>query len=89
MSTIQVRTDEKTKKAAQRILGELGLDLSSAINVYLVQIIKHQGIPFTITTENGMTPQAEEKLLQELAWAKKRGKRYASAKKMFDDILGK
>jgi len=89
MTTIQVRTEEKTKKAAQLILGKLGLDLSTAINIYLVQIIEKKGIPFEVVTENGLTPAEEEKILTELAWAKKHGKRYSSTKEMFKDILEK
>ena len=87
MTTIQIRTDERTKKTAQYILGKLGLDLSTAINIYLVQIIEKQGIPFEILTENGMTPAEEQALLKDIAWAKKHGKRYATAKEMHDDIL--
>lgn len=70
-----------------RILEKLGLDLSTAINIYLVQIIAKKGIPFEILTENGMTPAAERKILEEMAWAKKYGKRYSSTKAMFKDIL--
>lgn len=87
MTTIQVRTDEKMKKAAQAILGKLGLDLSTAINMYLVQIVAKKGIPFQILTENGLTPAEEQEILKEMAWAKKYGKRYTSTKAMFDDIL--
>lgn len=89
MTTIQVRTDERTKKTAMQILGNLGMDLSTAINIYLVQIIKRKGIPFRIVTENGLTPAEENTILQEMAWAKKHGKRYSSAKEMHDDILKK
>lgn len=88
MTTIQVRTQEKTKKDAMKILAKLGLDLSTAINIYLIQIVQKKGIPFQLLTENGMTPAAEAKMLKEAAWAKKHGKRYTSTKKMFKDILG-
>jgi DNA-damage-inducible protein J len=88
MSTIQVRTQEKTKKTAQRILADLGLDLSSAINIYLLQIIKHGGIPFEIITENGMTPEEEREILQEIASAKRK-KGYTSVDAMHRAILGK
>ena len=87
MTTIQNRTKEKTKKAAQRILETLGLDLSTAINIYLIQIIEKKGIPFEILTENGMTPTEEREILQEMEWAIKYGKRYASAREMHQDIL--
>ncbi|MBI1934535.1 type II toxin-antitoxin system RelB/DinJ family antitoxin, partial [Candidatus Peregrinibacteria bacterium] len=33
MTTIHVRTDEKIKRDAQRILMSLGLDLSTAVNM--------------------------------------------------------
>jgi len=87
MTTIQVRTEEKTKKTAMQILDKLGLDLSTAINIYLVKIIEKKGIPFSVVTENGLTPAQEKKILKEIAWAKKHGKRYRSTKEMFKDIL--
>ncbi|OIO52923.1 hypothetical protein AUJ46_06645 [Candidatus Peregrinibacteria bacterium CG1_02_54_53] len=86
-TTIQVRTNQATKKTAQLILEKLGLDLSTAINIYLVQIIEKQGIPFEVVTENGMTPAEEKKILKEIVWAKRHGKRYASAKALHDAIL--
>ena len=88
-TTIQVRADTKLKKSAQLVLGKLGLDLSTAINIYLVQIVEKQGIPFQILTENGMTPAQEKKILKEMEWALKHGKRYTSTKAMVKDILGK
>ena len=48
MTTIQARIDGKTKKKVQKILKSLGLDLSSAIHLYFMQVIKHGGIPFPI-----------------------------------------
>lgn len=89
MATLHVRTNEKRKKSAQQILDKLGLDLSTAINMYLVQIIVKQGIPFEILTENGFTVEEEKKILKEIAWAEKHGKRYRSAKELHDDILKK
>lgn len=87
MAMIHVRTDDKKKHQAQVILKQLGLDLSTAINVYLVKIIERKGIPFELVTENGMTPAQERKILREEAWAMKHGKRYTSTKEMFKDIL--
>ena len=46
MATIQIRIDEKTKKSAKKVLDEIGIDMSSAIKVYLKQIVIHQNIPF-------------------------------------------
>jgi len=69
------------------ILNKLGMDLSTAINIYLVRIIEKKGIPFEIVTENGFTPEEEARILKEMAWAKKHGKRYLSTKAMFKDIM--
>jgi len=86
-TTIQVRSTSKNKKAVQKILAELGLDMSTAINLYLVQIILHGGIPFPVTTENGMTPEQENEILKELAKAKRSKKSYSSAKSAHEAIL--
>ncbi len=87
-TTIQIRTKANVKKDAQKVLSALGLDLSTAINMYLQQVVIQKGIPFKVLTENGMTPEREAQLLKEAAWAMKHGKRYSSTKEMFKDILG-
>jgi len=47
-TNINIRTDSKLKKQAQLILEDLGLDMSTAINIYLNQIVYRQAIPFEI-----------------------------------------
>jgi DNA-damage-inducible protein J len=59
MTTIQVRADSTLKKGAQKVLARLGLDLSTAINLYLVQIIKERGIPFPVVLSK-KTPQKKK-----------------------------
>ena len=48
-TAINVNVDKKTKDQATVILKELGLNMSTAINMFLVQIVKRNGIPFEIT----------------------------------------
>ena len=71
MSQIQIRIDDKTKKDAQHILEEVGLDLTSAIKIYLKQIILFKGIPLKIITENGLTLDEEKEILKASREAKK------------------
>lgn len=87
MTTIQIRTEDGTKKAAQLILSKLGLDLSTAINIYLFQIIEKNGIPFDIVTENGLSPAEELMILKDIKSARKSKKKYSSAKSMHKAIL--
>lgn len=47
-ATIAIRTDKEIKKEAQQIFADLGLDLSTAINAFLHQVIIYQGIPFSL-----------------------------------------
>jgi DNA-damage-inducible protein J len=63
MTQIQIRIDEKTKKSSKKIFDELGLDMSSAIKIYLKQVIKQKGIPFMLLTKNGLTIEQENKIL--------------------------
>lgn len=46
---INITVDPQVKKNASKILNSLGLDLSSAINLYLKQIIIHNGLPFALS----------------------------------------
>jgi len=71
MATIQLRIDESTKKAVKKTLDKIGLDLSSAIKIYLMQIVIKKGIPFPLVTENNMTPEQETAVLNASEEAKK------------------
>ena len=71
MTTIQVRIDEKTKNSAKKILDDVGMDMSSAIKVYLKQIVIYQGLPFKLLTKNGLTVQEENQILKATEEAEK------------------
>lgn len=47
-SNVNVRVDADIKSQVNDILNSLGLDMSTAINMYLHQIIENNGIPFMI-----------------------------------------
>lgn len=64
MTTIQCRIDEKTKKSAKKVLDALGLDMSTAIKIYLKQITLRNSIPFPLLTENGLTVEEEDEILK-------------------------
>ncbi|MCL2364885.1 MAG: type II toxin-antitoxin system RelB/DinJ family antitoxin [Defluviitaleaceae bacterium] len=53
MSTanINVRTDASLKMNAQKVLESIGLDLSTAVNLFLRQTVKVNDLPFTIGTQ--------------------------------------
>lgn len=59
-TTITIRVEDKVKKEAGDIFKEVGMDMSTAINVYLKQVIRSKGIPFNVSAEipNEVTLQA-------------------------------
>lgn len=87
MTTLQVRIEEKTKKAASKALAGMGLDLSTGVKLFLNQVIVEQALPFTPRTENGFTPEYEKHILRETTEALKHGKRYRSAEALLKDLL--
>lgn len=86
MSTtnINVRVDSALKKEAEALFNDLGLSMSSAINMFLRSAINHDGIPFEVKRQ---APNAETKAaLDEYEEMKKNPgnyKRYET----FDEVL--
>ena len=59
---INVNVDTQVKEEATNILKGLGLNMSTAINMFLVQVVKRDGIPFDI-----VNPKPSKQLLEALA----------------------
>ena len=57
--TASIRIDSETKKAATSLLNDLGLDLSSAVNIFLKQVVMQGGLPFQIKYPQ-YKPEVEE-----------------------------
>lgn len=47
-ATVNIRTDKNVKEHAEQIFNELGLSMSSAINMFLKTTIRENGIPFAL-----------------------------------------
>jgi len=57
-ANVNVRVREEIKANAEKVLAELGLTMSEAINVYLRQIALRRGLPFAIRLPNRKTVRA-------------------------------
>ena len=55
-TNINVRVDSSLKQEAEALFTDLGLNMSSAINMFLRSAINHNGIPFEVKRP---TPNAE------------------------------
>ena len=50
-ANINIRVDGEVKNKAQDVFAALGLDMTSAINIFLRQVIRKNGIPFEVVAE--------------------------------------
>ena len=87
-NNINVRVDSELKQSAEALFSDLGLNMSSAITMFLKSAVSHDGIPFEVKR---LTPNAETKAaLAEYEEMKKNPgsyKRYRSFDDMIDEVL--
>ncbi|MCP4577308.1 MAG: type II toxin-antitoxin system RelB/DinJ family antitoxin [Deltaproteobacteria bacterium] len=57
-ASLNIRITPEIKKGAEVILNDLGLNISSAVNLFLRQVINCKGIPFDLRLPNKETQQA-------------------------------
>lgn len=48
MSTVSVNVPTSVKQQATKIFGNLGLSMSSGVNVFLKRVVSERGIPFEL-----------------------------------------
>ncbi len=83
-----ISLDADLKRAGQELYADLGMDLSTAVTIFIKQSLRTQGIPFPITREN---PNAETvAALNEYVEMKQnpeKYKRYSSFKEAMNEVL--
>ncbi len=47
-TNLNIRTDAEVKTAAEHIFEQLGLNMSTAVNIFLRQAIRQGGLPFEV-----------------------------------------
>ncbi len=47
-TTMNIRVDSDIKNNAKKIFAELGMDLTTAVNIFLRQSIREHGMPFEL-----------------------------------------
>ena len=62
MANMNIRMDEEVKKEAEKLFSELGMNMTTAINIFLRQAVRANGIPFDVKLEkpNSVTVAAIE-----------------------------
>lgn len=83
-----INLDPKLKKSAQELFADLGLDLTTAVTLFLKQSVREQAIPFEIKREtpNPETVAAMNEFYEMQAHPEKY-KRYPSFKAAMSEVL--
>lgn len=84
---IQIRIDSKTKKEAKEVLDSLGMDMTSAIKIFLRQIINTKTFPCEIRDINGFTLKNAETLRKSIEEAKTSKESFNSGEKLIESLL--
>ncbi len=81
-----IRTDLDAKKKVQQIFSSLGMDMSTAVNIFFHQVIRSNGLPFDVVMD---TPNAETiKAMQEVDDMIRNGtgKAFGSVEELFEEL---
>lgn len=86
MTNLNLRLDSEVKAKVENILNDMGMNFTTAVNIYFKQILRTGEIPFKIKVDlpNTETIKAVEKA--EMLLNSPDTKYYDSAKALFDDI---
>ncbi len=83
ISTISIRVDSELKKKAENLFKDLGLNMTSAIKLFLNSAVENQEIPL-IPNEETRIALAE---CEEMRNNPEKYRRYKSFDEMIEDIL--
>lgn len=88
MATVQtqIRIEEDLKKQAVELFSQLGIDMSSAVNMFLKQAVMRGGLPFNVEL-----PQYKSEVIEAMEEAKRisrepNTKKYSSFSEALEDL---
>ena len=85
-SNISIRMDSDLKAAAEKLYSELGMNISTAFNIFVRQSLREGGIPFMITTDTPNHETIAAMLEAERIAADPSVKGYDDLDKLFEDL---
>lgn len=86
-TTMSIRMDTELKQKAEAMFASMGLNMTTAMNMFLRQVVRQGKIPFEVAAD---IPNAETlaaiKEMDDMISGKIPAKRYASAEELFKDL---
>ena len=63
MANINIRIDNKLKGDAEAIFDNLGISMSTAVTMFLKQVVRTNGIPFELKADPFYSAENQERLM--------------------------
>ena len=63
-TSMNIRMDSEIKRQAQELFAQFGLDMTTAVNMFLRQSIRQRGIPFALQLDPFYSEANQERLLR-------------------------
>jgi addiction module RelB/DinJ family antitoxin len=79
IASITIKTDDHIKAQAVEVLSNLGMDMTTGINVFLRKLVQERGFPFAVTLE----PDEEYKAYMRAELAKSMERRNDPNRKLY------
>lgn len=88
MAQISIRVDDEVKQNAEQVCEEIGMSISTAINIYLKRLGREGRIPFEVKADrpNKETIEAMEEVLR-MKQDPTIGKTYTDVESMMEELL--
>lgn len=85
-TSITIRTDKDIKDKVKNLYSALGMDLTTAVNIFFRQSLLHNGMPFELSLDvpNAVTLAAMKEAEQMLH--DPNAKRFSSVEELFEEL---
>ena len=80
--SVTVKTDEEIKKDFNTFCEEIGLSMSTAINLFMRAVLREKRIPFELSLSNNETIQ----VFKDVKEGKNLSKSFSSVKELMEDL---
>lgn len=62
MANLTVRVDDDLKRQAEEVLADSGLTMTTAINAFLTEVVRSNGIPFALQADSFFSAENQRRL---------------------------
>jgi len=81
---MSIRLDSEVKEQAQQVFNSLGMDMTTAINIFLRQAIQYQGLPFDVRLDESRKLM---EVLGDLDQNRNMSQSFVSVSDLMEDLL--